>query len=340
MKQEENQDLPLISVLMLAYNVERFIGTSIQSILDQSFEDFELIIYNDGSTDGTSSVIRQYSDPRIRFYDHVQNKGLTYARQATLAAAQGKYVAILDSDDISMADRLEKQFRFLEKHPNVAICGGNALLINEAGEANGTLLHGSYDTEELKVRFFFNNIFVNSSVMYRRLLALEVGGYRERAPAEDYDLFVRLADKHDIYTFNEPLVYYRIHAENVSQAKRDVAIECLRQIKDEQLSLLGVDPRKYGPRFDALLWWKLGEYTTADFLELLAELKSANRISGKLPVAVFEKELYNRWYELVMNTVPKKKAAAWLTKKELFERSLLNFQQKRRIFKLWLRALF
>ncbi|MGK6351978.1 glycosyltransferase family 2 protein [Parapedobacter sp. DT-150] len=340
MEQEENQGIPLVSVLMLAYNVERFVGASIQSVLDQSFGDFELIIYNDGSTDETAAVIRQYPDPRIRFYDQAENKGLTYARQATLAAARGKYVAILDSDDISIAGRLEKQYRFLEEHPNVVLCGGNALLMDEAGEVSGELLHRPYHGGELKVRFFFNNIFVNSSVMYRRELAVQVGGYRERAPAEDYDLFVRLSDKYDIHTFNEPLVYYRIHAENSSQTKRDVAIIQLRQIKDEQLSLLGVDSQKYGPLFDALLWWRLSDYSIGDFLELLAELKSANRISGKLPTAWFEKELYARWYDLVMNTVPKKQAAIWLTKKELFERSLLNFKQKRRIVKLWLRSLF
>ena len=330
----------MVSVLMLAYNVERFISASIQSILGQSFTDFELIIYNDGSTDSTSSVITQYSDPRIKFYDQAENRGLNYARQATLTAARGKYIAILDSDDISIADRLEKQYRFLEEHPTVALCGGNALLMNEAGEASRELLHGLYKAAELKVRFFFNNIFVNSSVMYRRELALQVGGYRERAPAEDYDLFVRLSDEHDIHTFNEPLVYYRLHAENISQTKRAVAIAQLRQIKDEQLSLLGVDPQKYGPLFDALLWWRLSEYSVADFWELLVTIKSANRISGKLPAVLFEKELYSRWYELVINSVPKRQAAKWLTKKGLFEPSLLNFKQKRRVLKLWLRSLF
>lgn len=163
---------PHVSVLMLAYNVEHYIGQAIQSILDQSFEDFELIIFNDGSTDGTASVVTQYSDPRIRFMDNSVNKGLAHARQNTLAAALGKYVAILDSDDIAMSERLAKQYYFMESHSDVALCGGNALLIDEEGKSTGELLHPVYQTAEWKVRFFWNNIFVNSSVMFRREQAI------------------------------------------------------------------------------------------------------------------------------------------------------------------------
>ncbi|MFC3198579.1 glycosyltransferase family 2 protein [Parapedobacter deserti] len=332
--------MPAVSVLMLAYNVHGYIADAIQSVLDQSFQDFELIIYNDGSTDGTVNVVRKFSDSRIRLIDNPVNQGLSHARQATLEAATGKYVAILDSDDVSLPDRLQKQYHFMEQHPQVMLCGGNALIIDEESNKTGELLHQIYGHDELKVRFFFNNILVNSCVMFRREKALQLGGYRDRAPAEDYDLFVRLADQGAIYIFNEPLVYYRIHEANISQSKRDAAIAYLREIKDEQLRLLGSDPQQYGAIFDALLWWRITEYSLEEFFTMLVALKDANRLTQKLPVRLFERELYTRWYNLVLATAPKKQASSYLLRKELFNSSNLTFKQARRIVKSWLRSLF
>ncbi|WP_257666450.1 glycosyltransferase family 2 protein [Parapedobacter tibetensis] len=336
----EKSRLPAVSVLMPAYNAEAFIRQSIQSVLDQPFQDFELIIYNDGSTDTTACKVWQFLDPRIQFIDNKQNQGLTHARQATLELATGRYVAILDSDDVSFPDRLEKQYRFLERHPEVILCGGNALLMDAEGRTSGELLHQAYRQEELKIRFFFNNIFVNSSVMFRRAEAVQLGGYRDRAPVEDYDLFVRLADQDAIHVFNEPLVYYRTHEGNISQSKRDTAIFQLRRIKDDQLRLLRVDPQQYGAIFDALLWWRVAEHSLQDFYTMLVALKDANRRSRKLPIRLFERELYTRWYDLVLATTPKKQAAAYLLKKGLFSVFYLTFKQARRIVKLWLRSFF
>lgn len=332
--------LPEVSVLMPAYNAEAYIHQAVQSILDQSLQEFELVIFNDGSTDNTAGIIRQFTDPRIRFIDNKENQGLTRARQATLALATGKYVAILDSDDVSFPDRLAKQYHFLEAHPAVVLCGGNAVLMDAQGETSGDLLHQSYLPEELKLHFFFNNIFVNSGVMFRRDTALEVGGYRDRAPAEDYDLFVRLADQHEIHVFNEPLVYYRVHEANISQTKRNTAIFQLRQIKNDQLRLLGADPKQYGAIFDALLWWRVNDHPLQDFYAMFVALKDANRLSRKLPIRLFERELFTRWYELVVATTPRKQVAGYLLKKELFSASHLTFKQIRRIAKFWLRSLF
>lgn len=334
------QPRPLVSVLMLAYNVEHYISPAIQSILEQSFQGFELIIYNDGSTDGTASVVRQFSDSRIRFLDQPLNRGLAYARQLTLEAAVGKYIAILDSDDIAFTERIKLQCQFLEEHPDVILCGGNAMLIDGEGKSNGERLHPNYAAGELKVRFFFNNIFVNSSVMFRRSEALLVGGYQDVAPVEDYDLFVRLGDVGSIYVFNEPLVYYRVHGENSSQTGRDLAITHLRKIKDNQLQLLGVDAQLHGPVFDALMWWQLERHTIEDFYQLLVALKSANRGSGKLPEVLFESALYDHWFKLVYAKISKRNRLPYLLRKELFSISLTSFKHKRRIFKLWLKSIF
>lgn len=323
---------------MAAYNAAPYIETAIRSVLSQTFGDFELIVYNDGSTDETAAIVRQFSDARICLLDYSENKGIAVARQSLLEAATGPYVAILDSDDISLSHRLETQIRFLEANPEVVLCGGNAVLIDREGNETGGLLHPYYNPRNLKVRFFFNNIFVNSSVMYRREHALREGGYRDKAPAEDYDLFVRIANGHAIYTFNDPLVYYRVHDQNISTVQREVAIKQLRTIKDEQLRQLGVDAEKHGAVFDALLWGRKDHYFIDDFYATLVALKSANRISKKLPITSFEKELYNRWFNLVSVVIHRNEAAAYLLRRGLFRVSLLSAKQRRRILKFWLRS--
>ncbi len=330
----------MVSVLMAAYNAERYISHAIQSVLDQSFQDFELIVYNDGSTDDTAAVVKKISDSRILFIDNVINKGLQHARNTLLKSATGKYVAILDSDDIALPNRLEKLYHFLEAHPRVSLCGGNALVIDGDGRGDGTLYCPLFKPQELKVDFFFNNVFVNSSVMFRRDVALEVGGYRDLTIGEDYDLFVRMADRHEIHVFHEPVVHYRIHGANISLTKVNTTASQLRKIKDHQLWLIGVDPVQYGAIFDAHLSGRVHAYPLQDFYAMFVALKNANRLSNKLPIDLFERELYRRWYELVVSITPKKHVAGYLLKKELFSLSHLTAKQARRIAKFWLRSLF
>jgi glycosyltransferase involved in cell wall biosynthesis len=113
---------PKITVFMAAYNSENYISDSIKSILDQSFSDFELLIINDGSTDLTVDIIEKFNDPRIRLVHNDKNRGLTYTRNVALTEALGEYIAILDSDDIAVKNRLELQYNFFQQHPEYALC--------------------------------------------------------------------------------------------------------------------------------------------------------------------------------------------------------------------------
>lgn len=339
-EKDKQTPVPEISVLMLAYNAEKYIGEAISSILQQSYSDFELIIYNDGSTDQTAAIVGSFADARIRFIDNDVNRGLSHARRASLQEAKGKYVAVLDSDDIAMPHRLKIPYTYMEAHPDVALCGGNAILIDEHGQANGGLLHKPYKARDLLGIFFFNNIFVNSSTMFRRDIALRVGGYRDMEQAEDYDLFVRIADQYHIHTFNEALVYYRLHSNNTSLKNKDIAIALLKTIKKQQLRMLGVDDEKFGDVFDALLWGRYERFGVSEFLELLVTLKTKNRESSKLPVAYFERKLYAMWYDLVMAKIEKKKVLPLLKHKSLYHVKVLSWKHFRRIMKLSLQAKF
>ncbi|MGV3764005.1 glycosyltransferase family 2 protein [Parapedobacter sp.] len=332
---------PAVSVLMAAYNAGLYIREAIQSVLGQTFRDFELIVYNDGSTDDTSAIVNEFTDPRIRLIADENNKGITHARQVALRAARGKYIAILDSDDVAFPSRLEKQYQFLEVHPDVVLCGGNAVVIDENGNTTTQVLIPSYKPEELKVKLFFNNIFVNSTVMYRRAEVLSLGGYRDREPAEDYDLFVRLADAYEIRMLAEEyFVRYRLHSSNSSYIKQKKLVDHVREIKREQLVSIGVKSAEiYVSAFEALIRGAFKDHSIEDFYELLVALRSANLTSNKLPQTIFEKELFDRWYLIVTSTIRKRQAASYLLRKGLFKVSLTSPKQKRRIFKFWLRSL-
>lgn len=119
----------LISVVLPAYNVQDTIGESIDSILSQTFTDFELIIINDGSQDNTEEVIHAYSDKRIRYYRNEKNEGLIYTLNRGLDLAQGKYIARMDADDVSLPTRFEKQVKVMEESPNIVVCGTQIILL-------------------------------------------------------------------------------------------------------------------------------------------------------------------------------------------------------------------
>ena len=129
-----NSITPLISINMVVFNGSKFILEAIQSILNQSYVNFELIIVNDGSVDSTAAVINSFSDSRIRVITLEKNTGVVNARNTALKASKGDYIAILDADDISFSNRLEVEVRFLESNPEFGLVGGRAEMIDENGE--------------------------------------------------------------------------------------------------------------------------------------------------------------------------------------------------------------
>ncbi len=203
---------PKVSVLMPAYNAERYIGEAIQSILDQTMQDFELIIVDDGSTDGTWGMIQERAsrDGRIRVYKNDCNLGVSKTRNKLLALAEGAYVAWQDADDISSVDRLKKQRDFMEAHPEVGICGG----FLEFFYPDGSTHVRSYAPDDAVLR---DNIFRYSPVsqgvaMVRASIFRSIGDFDERLPqAEDLDLSCRLGLVSHFANLQEVLLRYRQH---------------------------------------------------------------------------------------------------------------------------------
>ena len=214
--------MPTVTVLMPVYNAAPYLGLAIESILRQTYVNFELLVIDDGSTDTSQEIILSYVDPRIRLLANGENQGLTRTLNIGLEAARAELIARQDADDISLPRRLEKQVAFMDAHPEVALLGSQALQIDHQGRYRGTIDH-SIETAGLRWELLFDNAFVHSAVVYRRKVVWkELGGYSEAFPfVEDYELWSRVASSHPVANLPDRLVAYRVHASAQKQRYRE-----------------------------------------------------------------------------------------------------------------------
>lgn len=221
---------PLISVMMAAYNAQDYIGEAIESVLNQTIANWELIIVNDGSTDKTKEIVTQFSDVRIRYFENDRNMGLAYTRNRLMQLARGDYLAVLDSDDRARPRRLELESDFLGAHPDVGLVGGGIRMMNEQGAYTGGKWIFHDPCHRVPIILIFNNSFAHSTVMMRKE-AVPVDGYRaEYPPAEDYDLWIRISQNWRVCNLRRILADYRVHSANTSFNNLSRQIEAERQI--------------------------------------------------------------------------------------------------------------
>jgi len=230
--------MPKISVIMPAYNAEKYIGEAIDSILNQTFTDFEFIIIDDGSSDGTVAVVKSYDDKRIRFYQNEQNMGVAATLNRGLDLATGEYIARMDSDDISLQERFEKQIYYMDEHPGCAVLGGGIeLFFAKRGQRIF-----SKTTEILKVDLLFGCCFAHPAVMLRAKYFCR-NGFRYDThfnKMEDYDLWDRVSQQYDIAALPDVLLRYRIHPNQVTQKLTEENFHQIRMLKQRQLQRLSI----------------------------------------------------------------------------------------------------
>lgn len=205
---------PLVSVVLCTCNGSRFIKEAIDSILTQSFKNFEFIIWNDGSTDSTEEIIKSYSDDRIRYFYH-ENTGLGEALRLACEKARGKYIARMDDDDISMAERLEKEFDFLEKNLDCVLVSSAVTFIDENGNITGRSFPCT-DRTVLRCVIQVNNMIVHPMVMMRTDAYLKAGGYVPVRTAQDRVTWSRLSRYGNFANLPSPLGKYRLLDSSVS----------------------------------------------------------------------------------------------------------------------------
>lgn len=216
-----NDGLPLVSVIMPVRNGADFLAPAVQSILDQTFSDFEFIIIDDGSTDGTPVLLSALakSDTRIRLMQS-SGDGIVIALNEGLRSARGDLIARMDADDISLPDRFALQVEALQAMPGLVALGSQAITIDSHGCETGSM---GMPTDEASAsdELMHRNIFIHPSMMFRRIAAIEAGLYRAACIyAEDYDLWLRLAERGGMANMPQPLLRFRRHSHQTSKTRR------------------------------------------------------------------------------------------------------------------------
>ncbi len=212
---------PLLTVLMPVYNAEAYLAEAIDSILNQTFTDFDFIIIDDGSIDTSKSIILSYEDPRIRFYQNKNNVGISATLNKGLQLADTELVARMDADDISYPQRLQKQYNFMIANPDCALLSCWTRVITEDKQV--------LRIENLESEYYYYNLtFICSiyhpTVMYKRSCVLNVGGYTQRF-SEDYALFWELSRYYKIHNLDQILLDYRVTNQSLHQVRHKLDYE-------------------------------------------------------------------------------------------------------------------
>jgi glycosyltransferase involved in cell wall biosynthesis len=221
--------IPMVTVLMPVYNAERFLKQAIQSVLSQTFTDFELLIINDGSTDASVSIIQTFDDLRIRLVHNEKNMGVIGTLNKGLALANGKYIARMDADDYCLPLRLEKQVRYLSRNTEVTVLATHIIQVNADDDELG---HWDDDIRNIKPYQIFKtltktNCIAHPTVMMLTEIVRSYGYHKNQKGSEDWDLWMRLvSDGHRIDKLPEVLLKYRLHTGSVTAIhNREVSIE-------------------------------------------------------------------------------------------------------------------
>lgn len=212
---------PAVSVVMPVHNGEKYLRAAIDSVLRQTLANFELIIVNDGSTDGTAEIIQGYRDPRIRII-RLEKAGLVKALNEGIDASSGLLVARMDADDVCSSERLARQCEYMHNHPDIDILCSDVNIINANGLLIGKQVQREFNNDVLRDALLYQRTIkpiIHPSVMARKEVFSALSGYREYEAGEDHDLWLRALDRFKFARTHEVLLDYRIHSGGVSRSK-------------------------------------------------------------------------------------------------------------------------
>jgi glycosyltransferase involved in cell wall biosynthesis len=259
-----NNRYPKVAVLMPVYNGEKYLHESIESILNQSLQDFEFLIINDKSSDESVNIIKSYNDLRIRLVNNEANLGVGASLNKGLDLARGKYIARMDCDDISYPDRLLKQVEFMDENPDVGICGTDYQAL---GMRSGRCRCPT-NRDEIKCWLLFNSPLAHPSVMLRKDFIKKTGlKYNpDYSYAEDYEFWWRASQHFPLANIGEILIYYRFHPYQLTQKHKIKNENTAARVRKDQLNALGIKPNE--EEFDIHLMVSNSEYeTTKTFIQ-------------------------------------------------------------------------
>jgi glycosyltransferase involved in cell wall biosynthesis len=291
-------ETPLISIILPVYNREKYIGESIESILNQTYENFELIIINDGSNDKTENIITKYNDSRIFYYKNENNRGIVFSRNKGISVAKGKYIAMFDSDDIALKKKFEIQIDYMEKKPEIAMTGTYVLHINAAGKLLKTKWKLNASSKSIPSIQIFRNYFVQSSVVIRKD-AIPNNSYSTGFDiVEDSKMWFDVALYNKVVNIKQYLLKYRIHDGGISNQRNELHLQNSKKLYKYIFKHLNIDITENEINTHLLIKNKKKIEDIDDLKSIekwLLKICNHNKIVKLFDQHSLKKVLFNRW---------------------------------------------
>jgi glycosyltransferase involved in cell wall biosynthesis len=288
-----------VSVLMPVYNASAYVKEAIESILTQSYKDFEFLIINDGSNDASEELILSFKDPRIRYVKNEKNLGLIHTLNKGIDLCKGDYILRMDADDISLPDRIKKQVEFMDQHPEVGVCGSDYIQFGKGRE----IFHQSHHAHELILGWtLFNSSVVHPALIMRSSLLKTENPYfnTEYKHAEDYELWSRLIFRCKFADVPETLLKYRLHSSQVSRVFKAEQIESGNKVRRKLLERLGIKFTEQEFKVHCLIGSSQKITDMKDLITLknwFDDLLQQNKTLKFLPEDILRNILARQWYD-------------------------------------------
>jgi glycosyltransferase involved in cell wall biosynthesis len=295
---------PRVSVFMPVYNAEQYLNESIDSILNQSFIDFEFVIVNDGSTDRSAEVIKTYTDPRIRFIENTQNLGLIASLNIGLETCKGEYIVRMDQDDFSLPQRIEKQVRFMDENPEYGLIG---CWFEDFGEnIESKVVRYSSDDTHIRIRHLYQTHIAHPTAVLRKSV---IDKFNLRFDAsfvhgEDYAFWVQMSAYCKLSNYPEMLVRKRDHPRNISNKYAQIQQDTCAKVKQKQFEAMGLDLNTddvnlYTHFADSE--WNFHSNEMETLTQLLERIQGANEKFSFIPKEAYSQYLSSKFFHLCYN---------------------------------------
>lgn len=290
-----------LSIIMPVFNAELFVAEAIQSVLNQTFKNLELIVINDGSNDNSKSVIQSFNDPRIKYFENPRNSGIVFSRNLGLKLAQGNYIGMLDADDIAHPKKFEKQIAFLHQNKDYGLIGSWVRFIDK----NSEKLPGGWklkaEPEMIPAIMLFKNYFLQSSVLYRRECISNYSFKKDYNIGEDYIIWFEILKKWKGWNLQQYLVDYRVHDGSITKRFKEEKLIREYGIFKLMLSALTIEPSDEELKMHIMIHdnKQIVNFNTLLSIEKwLLKLIDHNNKSDVYDRKIFTKVVFNRWIKV------------------------------------------
>jgi glycosyltransferase involved in cell wall biosynthesis len=288
----------VISIVLPVFNAEKYLAATINSLLNQSYPNFELIAIDDGSIDKSLTILESFSDPRIKVFQNEQNRGIVYTRNRGLAIMQGDYYAPFDADDLAHPNKLEKQLEFLEENPDFGMVGSWVTLIDDKGRDTGKMWKLKASPEMIPSILVFKNYFAQSSLLIRKI-AIPPSGYENYSICQDYDMWCEIAKNWKTWNLPEYLIKYRLHTSSITNNQNrllEEQKEVIRNYLNSMELVLSID------EVNDILPETFNKDTSGDQLlrsfKTLKKLIQLNQKVNAQPQQLFIRATWKQWLRL------------------------------------------